>query len=189
MYFDHQKFATAYENAFSKLTASQYQGIDQLLAFIELDPVITDIRYVAYMLATVKHECGANSYFTKYEKPTATSVKLGNTQSGDGLRFKGRGYVQITGRTNYAKLGAALGLGMAFINQPTLVLEPINSYRIMSIGMTRGLFTGKKLATYINANGKDYVEARRIINGTNKAPEIAEMARKLEIALRRALLD
>jgi putative chitinase len=110
MYFDHQKFATAYENAFSKLTASQYQGIDQLLAFIELDPVITDIGYVEYMLATVKHECantfqpvtenGANSYFTKYEKPTSTSVKLGNTQSGDGLRVKGLGYVQVTGRTN-----------------------------------------------------------------------------------------
>jgi putative chitinase len=199
MYFDHQKFATGYENAFSKLTASQYQGIDQLLAFIELDPAITDIRYVAYMLATVKHECastfqpvteyGANSYFAKYERPSAISVKLGNTQAGDGLRFKGRGYVQITGRTNYEKLGNALGLGKVFVDQPTLVLEPINSYRIMSIGMTKGLFTGKKLATYINANGNDYVEARRIINGTNKANEIAEMARKLEAALRRSLLD
>jgi putative chitinase len=199
MYFDHQKFATAYETAFNKLTASQYQGIDQLLAFIELDPAITDIRYVAYMLATVKHECantfqpiteyGANSYFSKYELPSATSVRLGNTQAGDGLRFKGRGYVQITGRTNYEKLGKALGLGKAFVDQPTLVLEPINSYRIMSIGMTKGLFTGKKLATYINANGKDYIEARRIINGTNKAAEIAEMARKLEAALKRSLLD
>jgi putative chitinase len=199
MYFDHQKFATAYETAFSKLTASQYQGIDQLLAFIELDPAITDIRYVAYMLATVKHECantfqpiteyGANSYFSKYERPSAISVRFGNTQAGDGLRFKGRGYVQITGRTNYEKLGKALGLGKAFVDQPTLVLEPINSYRIMSIGMTKGLFTGKKLATYINANGRDYIEARRIINGTNKAVEIAEMARKLEAALKRSLLD
>jgi putative chitinase len=199
MYFDHQRFATAYETAFNKLTASQYQGVDQLLSFIELDPLITDVRYVAYMLATVKHECantfhpiteyGADSYFAKYEKPSATSVRLGNTQAGDGLRFKGRGYVQITGRTNYAKLGTALGLGSAFINQPSLVLEPVNAYRIMSIGMTAGLFTGKKLATYINTNGKDYVEARRIINGQNKADEIAAMAVKLESALTRSLMD
>ncbi len=199
MYFDHQKFASAYETAFSKLTAYQYQGIDQLLAFIELDPMITDVRYVAYMLATVKHECantfhpiteyGADSYFSKYERPSAKSVRLGNTQAGDGLRFKGRGYVQITGRANYARLGAALGLGTSFVSQPALVLEPINAYRIMSIGMTKGLFTGKKLATYITGNTKDYVEARRIINGTDKASEIAAMALKLESALKKSLLD
>jgi putative chitinase len=199
MYFDHQKFASAYETAFSKLTAYQYQGIDQLLAFIELDPNIDDVRYVAYMLATVKHECantfhpiteyGADSYFAKYERPSAISVRLGNTQAGDGLRFKGRGYVQITGRANYAKLGSALGLGTSFVTQPALVLEPINAYRIMSAGMIKGLFTGKRLASYIDTNGKDYIGARRIINGTNKAMEIAAMAMKLESALKRTLLD
>lgn len=199
MFFDHQSFAAAYEKAFAKLTASQYQGLDQLLSFIQLDPDINDLRYVAYMLATVKHECantfqpvteyGADSYFAKYERPSAISVRLGNTDAGDGLRFKGRGYVQITGRGNYAKLGAALGLGKAFLTQPALVLEPLNAYRIMSLGMRNGLFTGRKLASYIDASGSDYVGARRIINGQDKAAEIAAMADTLETALRKSLLD
>jgi hypothetical protein len=199
MFFDHQAFVMAYENAFSRLTASQYQGVDQLLGYIELDPEINDVRWVAYMLATVKHECahtftpipeyGANSYFAKYEPPTAISVRLGNTQAGDGLRFKGRGYVQITGRANYARLGQALGLGSAFVTQPAMVLEPIHAYRIMSLGMRTGLFTGKKLASFITPTGCDYVAARRIINGQDKAADIAVMAGKFEAALTGALLD
>jgi putative chitinase len=169
------------------------------LSFIQLDPEINDLRHVAYMLATVKHECantfqpvpeyGADSYFAKYERPSAISVRLGNSEAGDGLRFKGRGYVQITGRNNYKKLSAALGLGMTFVAQPTLVLEPLNSYRIMSLGMRSGLFTGKKLDSYINSIGADYIGARRIINGQDKAFEIAAMAAKLEKALKDSLLD
>lgn len=199
MFFDHQSFVAAYENVFSRLTAAQYQGVDQLLGYIELDPEINDLRWVAYMLATVKHECantftpiperGAASYFVKYEPPSAISVRLGNTQAGDGVRFKGRGYVQITGRANYARLGAALGLGSAFVTQPALVLEPIHAYRIMSLGMREGLFTGKKLASDITPNGCDYVASRRIINGQDQAADIAVMAHKLEAALTGALLD
>ena len=134
-------------------------------------------------------EYGADSYFSKYERPTTISVRLGNTEAGDGLRFKGRGYVQITGRSNYAKLSAALGLGKAFVTQPALVLEPINAYRIMSLGMRGGLFTGKKLTTYIYDSNCDYVGARRIINGQDKAPEIGAMAVKLQAALINSLLD
>ena len=51
MFFDHQAFVAGYESRFSRLTASQYQGVDQLLAFIERDPEIHDWRGVAYMLA------------------------------------------------------------------------------------------------------------------------------------------
>jgi len=199
MFFDHQAFVASYESMFDRLTASQYQGMDQLLGFIEMDPEINDVRWVAYMLATVKHECantfmpiterGADSYFAKYERPSAVSVRLGNTEEGDGLRFKGRGYVQITGRANYARLGQSLGMGHAFVRQPALVLEPVSAYRIMSQGMRAGLFTGKKLAGVITANGCDYVEARRIINGQDKAADIAGMAGKLEAALAGSLLD
>ena len=61
MFYDHQAFAAAYEKAFARLTASQYQGIDQILGFVQLDPEVEDDRWVAYMMATIKHEC-ANSF-------------------------------------------------------------------------------------------------------------------------------
>jgi hypothetical protein len=199
VFYDHQAFTASYEKVFSKLTASQYEGIDQILGFIQLDPYITDDHWGAYMLATVKHECansfhpitefGADSYFNKYEPGTTIGARLGNTKAGDGLRYKGRGYVQITGRANYLKLSTKLGLGKALIAQPALALEPVNAYRIMSVGMRDGLFTGKKLSTYVNDAGCDYVNARRIINGQDKAVEIADYADKLESALRAARLD
>ncbi len=199
MFYDHQAFAAAYEKAFARLTASQYQGIDQILGFVQIDPDVEDDRWVAYMLATIKHECansfmpitefGPDSYFAKYNAGTTLGGRLGNTQPGDGLRFKGRGYVQITGRANYLRLGQVLGIGKAFVDQPTAVLEPANAYRIMSAGMRLGLFTGKKLATYINDTGCDYVAARRIINGQDKADAIAAYATAFETILKRARLD
>lgn len=199
MFYDHQTFINRYEAAFSKVTAAQLQGIDQLLSFVQLDPDINDDRWVAYMLATVKLECantfqpitefGAPSYFNKYEPDTAKGQELGNTQPGDGVRYKGRGYVQITGRANYARLGNALGLGNSFVDEPVRVLEPINAYRIMSLGMRDGLFTRRKLGGCINDSSCDYVAARKIINGQNKADEIASYAQQFETALTAARLD
>jgi hypothetical protein len=199
MFYDHQAFVAAYEQSFSRLTASQYQGLDQLLGFVQLDPDIEDDRWVAYMLATVKHECantfqpitefGADSYFLKYEPGTAIGKRLGNITPGDGRLFKGRGYVQITGRANYLKLGQAIGVDTAFVSQPTRVLEPLNAYRIMSLGMRNGLFTGKKLANYTSDAAFDYTGARRIINGQDKAQEIAAYATALHAALTQARID
>jgi len=199
MFYDHQAFATAYQQSFAQLNASQFQGIDQILGFAQIDPEIDDDRWVAYMLATIKHECantftpitefGADSYFAKYETGTTLGTRLGNTKKGDGLRFKGRGYVQITGRANYLRLGQAIGVGTAFVDRPAMVLEPATAYRIMSAGLRLGLFTGKMLATYINAAGCDYVGARRIINGQDKAIEIAAYATKFEAMLKSSRLD
>lgn len=198
MFYNHQVIAAEYEKV-RKLNPQQYQGLDQLLAFIELDPDITDDRWVAYMMATVEHECahtflpitefGPPAYFDKYNAGTKIGERLGNTQPGDGLKYKGRGFVQITGRANYLKLGQALGVGDLFIKQPDLVLEPANAYRIMSVGMRNGLFTGRKLATYINDAGCDYVNARRIINGTDQAEVIAGYATMYEKVLKKARAD
>jgi putative chitinase len=68
-------------------------------------------------------ERGTPAYFTKkYEKNTRKAKILGNKVKGDGERFKGRGYIQLTGRDNYTRAGAALGLPLA--QQPELAARP-----------------------------------------------------------------
>jgi putative chitinase len=200
MQVDHAKFFSAYRDAFGKLSQATVNGLELLGRNMQEDPALTDVRWAAYMLATVKHECankwtpitefGARDYFNKYEPTTKIGKALGNTQPGDGFRYRGRGYVQITGRANYAKLTKALGLGPEedLIADPDQALRPIIAYRIMSHGMRNGSFTGKKLSTYINAAGCNYTEARRIINGVDRAALIAGYATTLEGILRACII-
>lgn len=202
MQIDHTAFFNGYRQAFGRLNQGQVTGIELLGRNMEGDSTITDLRWAAYMLATVKHECadtwqpvverGPRAYFDKYETGTRLGTRLGNTQPGDGFRFRGRGYVQITGRANYARLTAQLGLGPeADLEQdPDQALRPAIAYGIMSLGMRKGLFTGKKLSDYISkANGADYKEARRIINGQDRAALIANYATTLEGVLRAAIVS
>lgn len=193
MWINHQSFFLAYEERFGPLAAPKRSGLDVLLGYLQLDPAIEDIRWAAYMLATVKHECadmwmpiaeyGNDGYFFKYEPNTPLGARLGNVVPGDGKRYKGRGYVQITGRTNYYHLGRRLGLGDGLLDEPDRALDPLTAYRIMSVGMREGLFTGRRLGTFINCDETDYLEARRIINGTDQAATIAGFALGLEQAL------
>lgn len=134
---------------------------------------ITDIRQIAYILATVQHETagtfkpineiGSVKYLSRYEG----REDLGNTRPDDGVRFKGRGYVQITGRTNYTKYAALTGKDL--VNHPTLALDPKTAAFILVHGFRTGGFTGKKLSDYINNDSCNFYNARRCINGLDRA--------------------
>lgn len=197
MNFIHRKtFFGAYRAAWGPLRQPQVAGLEDLLGRLEEDAEVADIRHAAYMLATVKHECadtwapiierGAPAYFDKYEPGTRLGLQLGNREKGDGVRYKGRGYVQITGLSNHARLGELLGIGDALVKSPLLALDPGIAYRIMSVGMRRGAFTGRKLSHYINAQGCDYINARRVINSLDCAEKIAGYANVFEVLLRDA---
>lgn len=177
-------FAIAKAALFVRYTQAQVDGLNAILAATEGLP----ITWRAYMLATAAHETdktmqpiheyGGPSYFAKYDAGTRLGRILGNTAKGDGARFAGRGYVQLTGRANYTR--AALEVGADLIGNPDLAMQPDIAARIMREGMIEGWFTGKRLSDYLPG---DYVNARRIINGTDKAHAIAAYAKHFEAAL------
>jgi putative chitinase len=146
----------------------------------------------AYVLATSFHETeytvtpiyehGERAYFDKYEPGTPIGRRLGNTQPGDGFRYRGRGYVQLTGRANYEKAGRIIGVDL--VNNPDLALDPKIAARILVAGMVSGWFTGKKLSNYIDLQHSDFVNARRIINGTDRANTIALYAQQFDMLLK-----
>ena len=91
----------------------------------------------------------------------------------------------MTHAGNYKKLGQHLNMGDKLYKNPNLALDGNIGADIIVVGMKEGLFTGKKLSSYINGSSTDYANARRIINGTDKMDTIAAIARKFEAALRK----
>lgn len=167
------------------LSQGQVDGIEALLAATAALPV----THRAYLLATAKHETadtmrpiveyGGRKYFNKYDTGKLAAA-LGNTPAadGDGYLYRGRGYVQVTGRANYGKAGLALGLDL--LRHPDMALHPTVASQILVRGCSEGWFTGKKLGEYLPG---DYRNARRVVNGTDRADLIAGYARQFEIAL------
>lgn len=191
MNFDRKSFFDAYREFFKPpgIAQSQVDGLEALLGFIENDAALTDLRHIAYLLATVKHEC-ADKWHPIPEFASGQQYEdrhdLGNIFPGDGPRFKGRGYVQITGRANYRKFSNKLGVDL--VGDPAMALEPAISYQIASLGMREGSFTGRDLNDFIHGDHCDYRNARRIINGLDKADRIKGHAEKFEAILRASLM-
>lgn len=195
MKFDHKTFFDKYKQLFNvKLKQSQVDGIESLLTSIEQDPDITDVRWAAYMLATVKHECAETwQPIEEYGKGKGRKYGVPVTVTGsDGKQYTnvyyGRGYVQLTWDYNYKNMSQHVLSCDAMYCNPSLALTPADAYKIMSYGMRKGSFTGKKLSDYINGKTCDYKNARRIINGLDKWELIQGYAQKLQTALEASLL-
>lgn len=157
-----------------KLTTGQVNGVSAILD--EWDRRgLTDLRYLAYMLATTKHE-------TAHTMQPIT--ELGSQSYLRGKKYwpwVGRGYVQLTWEVNYkamTKLLNAAGFDVDLTKNPDLALDQKVAAFVMFEGMIRGTFTGKKLSDYFNAKTTDWTNARRIINGTDCAAVIASIAKE-----------
>lgn len=150
-----------------RMTQEQVDGCNAILT--EWDRRhLTDLRHLAYMLATVFHET-ARTMQPIREFGRGKGKRYGTT-------FYGRGYVQLTWRANYRRMGELLGVPLE--TKPDLALDERIATQILFEGMLRaesfkGDFTGKSLEDYFNATADDPVNARRIINGTDKAGLIA----------------
>ena len=175
------------------LKQSQVNGFTAILDAWD-DSGLVDLRWLAYMCGTITFETaytvqpikehGGDSYFFRmYDKSgsrPAVAKALGNTTPGDGVKYSGRGFVQLTGRTNYERMSVVTGVDL--VANPDLAMQPDIATKILFYGMENGSFTSKKLTDFFN-DKTDWVGARKIINGQDKATEIAQLAIKFYEAL------
>jgi hypothetical protein len=270
--FDRVKFRKAFADQFSKTAhydAAAIPDMEALLAFIEADTRVADIRWMAYMLATVfwettslkKYEVptkgkngkpllgkngqpimhtvkkwaitmkpveevghgsgrayflpvkvkrledgtarvteqdgdqftiradGKNTAINKGAKlgsvATAKATKTYDDDDGEEHAYFGRGYVQLTWWSNYAKQGVAIGEGLDLLFNPDRVEDPEIAYKIMSNGMITGagFANGHRLDQYFSGAHTDYVGARHMVNGVDHNADIAKIAEGFEAVL------
>lgn len=175
----------------------QVQGFEALLTEFERRQ-LTDIRWLAYILATVFHETDRSmqpieEYGKGRGKDYGKKLKYGK---GPGKRipydfpdqlYYGRGLAQNTWYEIYQALtihAMKERKGWDFLNHPELLLLMEPSVWAIFHGMTTGLYTGKALADYINPVKCDWKNARRIINSLDRAEDIASYAITFYNALR-----
>lgn len=130
-------------------------------------------QQIAYVLATVEWETGRTF------RPVREAYWLSEDWRKENLRYYpyyGRGFVQITWENNYKKYSAILGIDL--VNHPDSAMKENVALFILVHGFKTGTFTGRKITEYINVLRTDFVNARRCINGTDKANEIAGLADK-----------
>ena len=128
---------------------------------------------IAYVLATTQWE--TNQTF----EPVREAYWLSENWRKNNLRyypFYGRGFVQLTWKNNYEKYSRILGVDMA--SDPDIAMQPKVALFVLAHGFKTGIFTGRKITDYIDETKTDFVRARRCINGTDKAHEIADLAKK-----------
>ena len=132
-------------------------------AMLEFD--ITTPARAASFLSQVGHESGQLLYVRELASGQAyeSRADLGNTQRGDGVRFRGRGLLQVTGRTNYAACGKALGLDL--LAKPELLEQTVNACR------SAGWFWQTKGLNALADAGDQVKVTRRINGGTNGLAE------------------
>ncbi len=180
------------------LSSAQVDGLSRLLDAFATRRDLFDPRHQAYVLATAWHETGARlqpvtenlnysargllatfpnrfsaeeakAYARQPEKIAnrvyAGRMGNGDEAGGDGWRFRGRGLVQITGRRNYRCFGIE--------GAPDKALEPAIAIRILINGMVSGAFSGARLSDYFRPGREDWVKARAIVNGRDKAELVA----------------
>lgn len=186
---------------FGKLSQTQVNAINFIVDAMDKDKSIT-YPQGAYILATAWHETATTmlpiaEYGKGKGRPYGTwqrnskgelyAYKNGNRntvylQSEYPHLYYGRGETQNTWFDNYEKLSKVFGVD--FLKNPDLLLTQEWSTPVTIYSMKNGLYTGRKLSDYIHQSKKDYVNARRIINGTDKANLIAGYADTFEKALR-----
>lgn len=181
-----------------KLTKKQVAGISAILDGWETFGG-TDNKRLAYILATAYHETATRmepvmeTRGVNEETNPSVDAAIGRLERSfkagkmpwvkkpywrkdkDGLSWLGRGFPQLTHRSNYAR--AEVEVKAPLLKNPDLALELPIAVMIMVEGMSEGWFTGKKLSDYFAKDMADWRNARKIINGLESADKIVGYAK------------
>jgi len=188
------------------LSTGAATNLKELLGFFGNDGNLVDCRWAAYMMGTVRRECGAN--WVPVKEGNGENMPYGQEQRvecppGSGRfkmnRYYGRGYVQVTHKGNYENIDTQFGLnGDLVCNPDQLITNHQLSYNVMSWGMRTGQFRheshrapgtpghpgrlivgpGFQLDMFFNATTTDWIHARNMINGgLDHADQIARWAK------------
>lgn len=179
-----------------RLSQSQVDGLNAILDEWGKRK-LSDLRWLAYMLATAYHETGARMQPVRETFATSDAQAIKRLDKayaegklpqvskpywrpdGNGNSFFGRGLAQITHAVNYAKFGIAKTPGDA--------LKLSVAVRILFDGMIDGKFTNRRLSDYFNDAQDDPIGARRIVNGQDKTRLIAGYHRNFLDAIKAAI--
>jgi hypothetical protein len=191
-----------------KLTQEQVDGMNVILD--EWDKrALTQLSWLAYMLATAYHETAHtmqpvietfNPAHDKVNPSVDTAIaRLDHAwgagrlpwvkqpywrKDAGGMSWLGRGFVQLTHKSNYQN--AQTKTGITCVAQPELMLQANPAATVMFGGMMEGWFTSHKLSDYLGNGKRDLVRARMIINGLDRALEIAGYAKHFLAAVQAA---
>lgn len=152
-----------------------------LEAALDARSIYSELTAVA-VIATVAVETGSFAPLKERGGPAYLTdlyegrADLGNTTVGDGARFRGRGFVQITGRSNYAHFGKETGQDL--VTNPDLALDPKVAAAILAL-----FFHERGVPAYADAENWDMVR-RRVNGGRTGWPRFIDAVTKLTGALR-----
>lgn len=181
------------------LSGRQVEGLSAILDGWQARVGEGDRRQLAYVLATAFHETAATMQPVRETLAASDDAaiiildrayaagRLGQVSSpywrrdAEGKSWLGRGLVQLTHKRNYEAMSAVTGIDL--VARPERAMEPEVSATILVEGMLQGSFTGRRLSRYFNAQSEDWVGARAIINGRDRAELIAGYGKSFNAAL------
>lgn len=182
-----------------RMSQAQVDGTRAILDAWQQRRAGGDTRQLAYMLATAFHETAATMQPVRETLATSDAAAAARLESAwargrlravktpywradpEGRYWLGRGLVQLTHRANYERMSRETGIDL--VADPGRAMEMDVAVAILFSGMEKGLFTGRRLADYFAAGPADWVNARRIINGLDRAADVAAYGRLFHRAL------
>jgi hypothetical protein len=167
---DRHHFFETVRPQLGSLSQSQVDGINHILDEWELNSTLTDKRQLAYILGTVYHETASTM------QPVKEHGGEAYLKSKSYYPYYGRDLVQTTWLRNYEKVKKFSGIDV--VKEPDLIGQMPLAAKVAIHFMAYGLYTGKKLSDYFNGDDSDWRNARRIINGIDRADLVASYAKK-----------